>query len=33
MAFAVWAREEGHADALVVDDSDGGLFGLDAEDV
>ncbi|MDP8987166.1 MAG: hypothetical protein M3N11_02295 [Actinomycetota bacterium] len=32
MAFAVWAREQGHADALFVDDSDGGLFGLDAED-
>lgn len=33
MAFAIWAREEGDSDALVVDDSDGGLFGLDAEDV
>jgi S1-C subfamily serine protease len=33
MAFAVWPREEGHADAFFVDDSNGGLFGLDAEDV
>ena len=33
MAFAVWARDQGPVDALVVDDSDGGLFGLDAEEV
>lgn len=33
MAFAIWPRDEGHLDAVFVDDSDGGLFGLDAEDV
>ncbi len=33
MAFAVWPLDQGPADSFFVDDSDGGLFGLDAEDV
>ncbi|HEV2767239.1 MAG TPA: serine protease [Acidimicrobiales bacterium] len=33
MAFAVWPEDEGPDDSFVVDDSDGGLFGLDAEGV
>ncbi len=33
MAFAVWPVDQGPTDSFFVDDSDGGLFGLDAEDV